>query len=102
MLLPFTQAKQILDHLKRLCLGRNMPDAGTCTRYDKATQGGRDMNLARRLLTTAIASVVGKSEERAIASLFSAGGTHAIADEFAGMNDFEVVAFLVVLAEEKL
>ena len=100
LLLPFTQAKQILDQLKRLCLGRNMLDPSACVRYDKATRKGRDMKAARRLLTTAIASIVGKSEERAIASLFSAGGTHAIADEFAGMNDFEVVAFLVVMAEE--
>ena len=47
-----------------------------------------------------LASVVGKSEERAVASLFSPGGTHAIKGEFAGINDFEVVAFLVVLPEE--
>jgi len=102
VLLPFTQAKQILDQLKRLCLGRNLPDPGACARYDKATRKGRDMKSARRLLTTAIASIVGKSEERAIASLFSEGGTHAIADEFAGMNDFEVLAFLVVESEEQL
>ena len=102
VLLPFTQAKQILDQLKRLCLGRNMPDPGACARYDKATRKGRDMKSARRLLTTAIASIVGKSEERAVASLFSAGGTHAIADEFAGMSDFEVLAFLVVITEEQI
>jgi hypothetical protein len=34
-----------------------------------------------------------------VASLFSPGGTHALKGEFAGSNDFEVVAFLVVLAE---
>src|SRR3546814_13007862 len=39
----------------------------------------------------------GKSEERAIASLFSPGGTHALKGEFAGINDFEVVAFVVIL-----
>jgi hypothetical protein len=47
-----------------------------------------------------VASVVGRTEERAIASLFSPGGTHAMKGEFAGINDFEVVAFLVVLAGE--
>jgi hypothetical protein len=40
---------------------------------------------------------VGKKEERAVASLFTPGGTHAAKGEFAGMNDFEVVAFLVLL-----
>jgi hypothetical protein len=47
-----------------------------------------------------VASVVGRSEERAVASLFSPGGTYALKGEFAGSQDFEVVAFLVVLKEE--
>ena len=51
----------------------------------------------RDLLATAVASIVGKKEERAVASLFTPGGTHAMKGEFQGINDFEVVAFLVVL-----
>ena len=39
---------------------------------------------AQRLLAAAVASVVGKSEERAVASLFTPGGTHALKGEFAG------------------
>jgi SNF2 family DNA or RNA helicase len=99
VLLPYTQAKRILDHLKRLALGRELPDAGACARFDKATKHGEDMRHAQKLLSAAVASVVGKNEERAVASLFSPGGTHAIKGEFAGSNDFEVLAFLVVLAE---
>jgi len=99
VLLPYTQAKQILDRLKRLCLGRELPDAGACARFDKATKQGEDMRAAQRLLATAVASVVGKNQERAVASLFTPGGTHAMKGEFAGINDFEVVAWLVVLPE---
>ncbi len=99
VLLPFTQAKQILDRLKRLCAGRDLPDATACARFDKATRQGEDMRHAQRLLAAAVASVVGKTEERAVASLFTPGGTHALAGEFAGMDDFEVVAFLVILPE---
>ncbi len=99
VLLPFPQAKQILDRLKRLCVGRDLPDAAACARFDKATQQGEDMRHAQRLLAAAVASVVGKTEERAVASLFTPGGTHALAGEFAGMDDFEVVAFLVILRE---
>jgi SNF2 family DNA or RNA helicase len=99
VLLPFTQAKQILDRLKRLCVGRDLPDAAGCARFDKATKQGEDMRHAQRLLAAAVASVVGKTEERAVSSLFSAGGTHALAGEFAGMDDFEVVAFLVIMSE---
>jgi hypothetical protein len=100
VLLPFTQAKQILDRLKRLCLGRDLPDAGACARFDRSTKNGEDMRQAQRLLAATVASVVGKTEERAVASLFSPGGTHVLSGEFAGINDFEVVAFLVMLAEE--
>ena len=98
--LSFTQAKQILDRLKSLCMGRDFPDVGACARFDKSTRGDQDMRLAQRLLSAAVASIVGQSEERAVASLFSSGGTHALESEFAGINDFEVVAFLVVLAAE--
>jgi len=100
VLLPFTLAKQVLDRLKRLCLGRDLPDAGACARFDKVTRQGEDMRAARGLLATAVASIIGRSEERAVASLFSPGGTHAMKGEFAGINDFEVVAFLVVLARD--
>jgi hypothetical protein len=95
-LLPFTQAKAILDRLRQVCVGRDLPDMEACARFDKATKQGEDMSHARDLLSAAVASVIGKKEERAIASLFSPGGTHAIKGEFAGINDFEVVAFLVI------
>lgn len=99
VLLPFTQTKQVLDRLKKLCTGRDLPDAGAVARFDKATHNGQDMRAVQGLLAKAVASIVGKKEERAVASLFNAGGTHALKGEFAGINDFEVVAFLVILPE---
>jgi len=101
VLLPYTQAKRILDRLKRLALGRELPDEGACAKFDKATRQGEDMRQAQKLLAAAVASVVGKNEERAVASLFSPGGTHAMKGEFAGSNDFEVLAFMVVLSDHK-
>jgi hypothetical protein len=99
VLLPFTQAKQALDRLKRLCIGRDLPDADACARFDKMTKNGKDMSAAQDLLAKAVASIVGKKQERAIASLFMPGGTHSMKGEFQGINDFEVAAFLVVLPE---
>jgi len=95
--LAYPQAKRILDRLKRLALGRELPDLGASSRHDKLTRQGEDMRHAQRLLASAVASVVGKAEERAVASLFSPGGTHAMKGEFAGAGDFEVLAFMVVL-----
>jgi hypothetical protein len=76
-----------------------LPDAGGWARFDKATKQGEDMRVGQRLLAAAVASVVGKDRERAVASLFTPGGTHAMKGEFAGINDFEVIAWLAVLAE---
>lgn len=95
--LAYPQAKRILDRLKRLALGRELPDLGASSRHDKLTRQGEDMRHAQKLLASAVASVVGKAEERAVASLFSPGGTHAMKGEFAGAGDFEVLAFIVVL-----
>jgi len=99
VLLPYTQARQALDRLKKLCIGRDLPDAGACARFDRLTRDGKEMAAVQDLLAAAVASIVGKREERALASLFTPGGTHAMKGEFAGINDFEVVALLVVLPE---
>jgi SNF2 family DNA or RNA helicase len=97
VLLPFTQAKQILDRLKKVALGRSSSDVDACNAFDRATRQGQDMASYQRLLGAAVASVIGKKEERAVESLFSPGGTHAKKGEFQGVNDFEVVAFVALL-----
>jgi SNF2 family DNA or RNA helicase len=100
ILLPFNQAKQALDRLRRLCVGKDLPDAQASARFDEQTRNGEHMAAIQKLLAAAIASIVGKKEERAVASLFIPGGTHVMKGEFAGINDFEVVAYLVVLPNQ--
>jgi hypothetical protein len=97
VVLSYVQARLVLDRLKRLCLGRDLADEAAVSRFDRETRNGEDMQRAQDLFAAAVASIAGKEEERAVASLFSAGGTHAMRGEFAGMEDFEVVAWLVVL-----
>jgi SNF2 family DNA or RNA helicase len=100
VLLSLSQTKQVLDRLKKLCVGRDLPDAGACSRYDRQTRHGQEVTHLRKGLATAVSAVVGKKEERAVASLFSPGGTLAIKGEFHGINDFEVVAYLIALPEQ--
>ncbi len=99
VMLPFSQAKNVLDRLKRLCIGRDLPDAEASARFDRRTKGGSDMTATQALLARAVASIVGTSEQRSVESLFEPGGTHATRGDFRGSDDFEVVAFLVVLPE---
>jgi hypothetical protein len=99
VLLTYTQAKPLLDRLKRVSMGRDLPDAMAGKRMDKATRNGADMSHYQQLLAKGVEALVGKSAERAVASLFTPGGTHALQGEFRGIDDFEVVAYLVVLPE---
>jgi ribosomal protein L22 len=97
VLLPYTQAKRILDRLKRASLGRDLPDAEAVSRWARQTKQGEDMQQATSFLAEAVGAIVGKSQERAAASLFSTGGTHGAAGEFLGQDDFEVIAYMVIL-----
>lgn len=99
VLLPFTRAKAILDRLKLLSGGRDQPDGLAYDRFERMTKGGQEMNQFSDLLSNAVSSIVGKSEERAIESLFAPGGTHIFKGEFQGVNDFEVIGYLVILPE---
>ncbi len=97
--LSFTQAKAILDRLKRLSSGRTIVDSEAYSRLDQETRNGRDMRDMQGLLSGAVASIIGKKEERSAASLFTPGGTQAMKGDFAGINDFEVISYMVVLPD---
>ncbi len=101
VVLGHLHAKEILDRLKFACVGRDEVEIATVEAFDRATSGGKDMKASQQRLAEAVRSVVGKGGERAVESLFKPGGTHALVGEFAGINDFEVVAFLAVLPEHQ-
>ncbi|AKO96671.1 Superfamily II DNA/RNA helicase, SNF2 family [Marinovum algicola DG 898] len=96
--LTFTQSKKVLDVLKKHGHGKRSVDANAVARMNAKTKNGRDMSHYRALLESAVASLVGKSEEKGVESLFSRGGTNLTKDSFQGMEDFEVVSYLVVTA----
>jgi SNF2 family DNA or RNA helicase len=100
VLLTHTQAKKILDRLKRSCVNRQTIDSAAVDRFDRVTKAGADTRLAQKQLAAAVAAILGRAEEKAVESLFSPGGTQAARGEFAGTNDFEVVAYLAVLPAE--
>lgn len=101
VLLPYTQAKKCLDLLKQACVGKDIPDPVSIKRFNQMTKEGADMGFAQKLLSLAASSIAGKSQERAVESLFSPGGTHAIKGEFAGQEDIEVIAWLAILPEDE-
>ena len=48
------------------------------------------------LLSEAINSIIDVKEESDIDSLFSVGGTSALMSDISGLDDFELICFLVV------
>ena len=54
------------------------------------------MDHYSQLLGAAISSIIHKKEEREIDSLFTPGGTTALENPVSGLNDFELICFLVV------
>lgn len=88
--------KATLDALRQLCRGKTTPDKALCDAFNAETDEGRDMALYSDLLESAVLSIVDAKEENDIDSLFQMGGTSALLDQVSGLDDFELIAFLVV------
>ena len=100
VLLNFPHAKKILDLFKKLSIGHSHPDAEAVKRFSTATRDATDMSHYQNLLTKAVAAITGKAEEKGVESLFHRGGTVLSRESFQGMDDFEVVSYLIILGEE--
>ena len=92
----YTQAKKILDIYKKLCKGEKAAIEGAVAQFAQQTKEGKEMKHYRSLFAEAVQSIIGKKEERGVASLFERGGTVLTADTFKGMEDFELISYLVV------
>ncbi len=93
----FNQTRQLLERLKKLSLGNVTPDGGALQRHLGRTRDGSEMSHYQGLLAKAVAAITGKAEEQGVESLFQRGGTALSRDSFRGVDDFEVVAYLVVV-----
>lgn len=88
--------KQVLDDIRLLCRGKTQPIKEIYEPFNKETDDGRNMQAVSALLNEAIRSIIDVKEESDIDSLFSSGGTTALLNEVAGLEDFELISFLVV------
>jgi len=96
-----TDVKRILDLVRSSCHGRDEPIGAVYRVFNAATAEGADMARYSELLTTAIRSLVNVTEERDIDSLFTGVRTTALTQSFAGLDDFELVAFLAIVEPER-
>ena len=88
--------KHLLDIMRLLCKGKSDYDRQLCKVFNKETKDGRKMEKYSELLQQAIDSIVQIKEESDIDSLFSLGETTALKGEIKGLDDFELITFLIV------
>lgn len=94
-----TEVKKLLDLARTSCKGRIKPITAVCRLFNEQTDEGRNMKVCSDLLNVAIRSMIDVKEEKDLDSLFSGGRTTALVNTVAGLDDFELIAFLVVQEE---
>lgn len=92
----YLNPKKLLDDIRLLCRGKSKPLPEVYERFNRETDDGRNMADMSELLSEAINSIIAVKEKRDIDSLFSAGGTSALMSAVSGLDDFELICFLVI------
>lgn len=91
------RARDSLSLMRSLCRGKTEPDKGLCHAFNKQTKDGRDMRDPSRLLDCAVESIVQADRESAVDSFFGSGVSSIGGHEVKGLDDFELLDFLVVM-----
>ena len=91
-----TNPKKILDLYKVLCQTKSEPIESLVKKFNKKTKNGSDMSVYTDLLEKAVYDIKGIVEQKGIQSLFQLGQATLLDNTVSGLNDFELVSFLVV------
>lgn len=91
-----TNPKKILDIYKALCQSKIEPIEKLVKAFNKETKNGNDMKKYTGLLEKAVFDIKGVAEKKGIQSLFQMGQATLFENTVSGLNDFELISFLVV------
>jgi hypothetical protein len=91
-----TEVKRLLDLVRTCCKGQAQPITDACLLFNKETADGRKMQMYSDLLGKAIRSMIEVKEEKDLDSLFCSGKTTALVNTIVGLDDFELITFLVI------
>ena len=92
------QPKETLDFMRQAARGKTEPDMVACRAFNEETKDGKDMRRVSELLQDAISSIVNVKEESDIDSFFGSGQTSFLSGNISGIDDFELLCFMVVTA----
>lgn len=88
--------KQMLDKMRFLCKGKTEPIPELYRQFNKETRDGRNMSEFSKLLGDAISSIIEVKDESDIDSFLGGGQMSFLTNEIKGLDDFELICFLVV------
>ena len=89
-------AKKLLDMMGRLCKSKTFPDKQLCKRFNTETKDGFDMKHYSEMLNKSIQTIINVKEESDVNSIFSYGGSSLGMNNIHGLDDFELICFVVV------
>ena len=88
--------KDMLDKMRFLCKGKTEPIPEVYKQFNKETRDGKDMSKFSELLGEAIASIIEVKDESDIDSFLGGSQVSFLSNEIKGLDDFELICFLVV------
>ena len=88
--------KELLDKFRSLCKGKNTPQTVLCREFNKETRDGFKMTHYSKLLGDAINSIITVKESSDIDSFLEGVQGELFTKEIKGLDDFELISFLVV------
>ncbi len=88
--------KKLLDKMRYACKEETQPNQELCRLFNKETRDGRNMSYYSDLLQTAIQSIITVKEKSDIDSFLSDVQGNLFSDEIKGLDDFELITFLVI------
>ena len=100
IIIDHTQVKTLLDLVRSCCKGADKPIPAVCKLFNASTKDGRNMDNYSELLGQAITSMLELKEDKDIDSLFTSANTTALVDTIKGLEDFELIAFLVISQQD--
>lgn len=92
----YLQPKSLLDLMRKLGKQNPEPNSELCKIFNQETQDGKNMGKYSKLLEETICSIIDVKDENDFESLFSAGESSYMKNTISGLDDFELICFLVV------
>lgn len=89
--------KNTLDLLRYISKDNKEPIKEAYNKFNDETNDGSNMTKYSELLNKSIESIINVKEETDIESLFRRGGTTMLQNDIKGLEDFELIAFVVII-----